>query len=125
LPSPNIGVLDPDSPGKPFVVGNCQAGWHAMMAAGVRPDLVGPVLIAGAPLSSWAGVLSKNPMRDLGGMPGGSWLARLTSDQLGTSKGSLGQEKNRAICPGFPPGKSVTRAPKPKPPGLRSIFQNS
>ena len=75
-----VGSLHPDSPGRPFVVGNCQAGWHAMMAACMRPDLVGPILIPGAPLSYWAGVSGKNPMRYLGGMLGGSWLARLTSD---------------------------------------------
>ena len=51
-----------------------------MMAACMRPDLVGPILIAGAPLSYWAGVRGKNPMRYLGGMLGGSWLTRLTSD---------------------------------------------
>ena len=75
-----VRELHPKSPGRPFVVGNCQAGWHAMMAACMRPDLVGPILIAGAPLSYWAGVRGKNPMRYLGGMLGGSWLARLTSD---------------------------------------------
>ena len=75
-----VRELHPESPGGPFVVGNCQAGWHAMMAACMRPDLVGPILIAGAPLSYWAGVRGKNPMRYLGGMLGGSWLTRLTSD---------------------------------------------
>ncbi len=75
-----VRELHPNSPGAPFVVGNCQAGWHAMMAACMRPDLVGPILIAGAPLSYWAGVRGKNPMRYLGGMLGGSWLARLTND---------------------------------------------
>jgi pimeloyl-ACP methyl ester carboxylesterase len=66
--------------GKPFVFGNCQAGWHLMMAACMRPDLVGPVVLAGAPLSYWGGVHGKNPMRYLGGILGGSWLDRLTSD---------------------------------------------
>ncbi len=75
-----VRELHPEPPGRPFVVGNCQAGWHAMMAACMRPDLFGPILIAGAPLSYWAGVHGKNPMRYLGGMLGGSWLARLTSD---------------------------------------------
>ncbi|HUP09539.1 MAG TPA: DUF3141 domain-containing protein [Caldimonas sp.] len=75
-----VRELHPHSPGAPFVVGNCQAGWHAMMAACMRPDVFGPILIAGAPLSYWAGVRGKNPMRYLGGMVGGSWLARLTSD---------------------------------------------
>ncbi len=75
-----VRELHPNSPGAPFVVGNCQAGWHAIMAACMRPDVVGPILIAGAPLSYWAGVRGKNPMRYLGGMLGGSWLARLTND---------------------------------------------
>jgi pimeloyl-ACP methyl ester carboxylesterase len=72
--------LHPNSLGKPFVFGNCQAGWHLMMAACMRPDLVGPVVLAGAPLSYWGGVHGKNPMRYLGGMLGGSWLDRLMSD---------------------------------------------
>lgn len=75
-----VGELHPESAGPPFVVGNCQAGWHAIMAACMRPDVFGPILIPGAPLSYWAGVHDKNPMRYLGGMLGGSWLARLTSD---------------------------------------------
>lgn len=72
--------LHPDADGKPFVIGNCQAGWHAMLAASMRPDLVGLVLTAGAPLSFWAGVHGANPMRYAGGLLGGSWLATLTSD---------------------------------------------
>lgn len=35
-----IAELHPETLGKPFVFGNCQAGWHAMMAACVRPDVV-------------------------------------------------------------------------------------
>ena len=72
--------LHPESEGKPFIIGNCQAGWHAMMAACMRPDLTGPVLIAGAPLSYWAGVHGENPMRYTGGLLGGSWLATMVSD---------------------------------------------
>src|SRR4029077_17433233 len=34
----------PEALGKPFVFGNCQAGWHAMMAACLRPDVVGPMV---------------------------------------------------------------------------------
>jgi len=51
-----------------------------MIAACMRPDLVGLVLIAGALLSFWAGVHGANPMRYAGGLLGGSWLATLTSD---------------------------------------------
>ena len=72
--------LHPAALGKPFVFGNCQAGWHAMMAACMRPDVVGPVVIAGAPLSYWGGVHGKNAMRYLGGILGGTWLDRLMSD---------------------------------------------
>ena len=75
-----IAELHPEALGKPFVFGNCQAGWHAMMAACMRPDVVGPMVIAGAPLSYWAGVRGKNAMRYLGGWFGGSWLDRMMSD---------------------------------------------
>jgi len=43
-----------------------------MMMAAIRPDLVGPMILAGAPLSYWAGVHGKNPMRYLGGLLGGT-----------------------------------------------------
>jgi pimeloyl-ACP methyl ester carboxylesterase len=72
--------LQPQADGKPLVFGNCQAGWHAVMAACMRPDLPGPLVLAGAPLSYWAGVRGKNPMRYLGGLLGGTWMARLMSD---------------------------------------------
>ena len=75
-----VAELHPEALGKPFVFGNCQAGWHAMMAACMRPDVVGPMVIAGAPLSYWGGVRGKNAMRYLGGWYGGSWLDRMMSD---------------------------------------------
>ncbi len=75
-----VAELHPEALGKPFVFGNCQAGWHAMMAACMRPDVVGPMVIAGAPLSYWAGVRGKNAMRYLGGWYGGTWLDRMMSD---------------------------------------------
>ena len=46
-----VAELHPAALGKPFVFGNCLAGWHAMMAACMRPGVVGPMVIAGAPLS--------------------------------------------------------------------------
>lgn len=70
----------PDAEGKPVVVGNCQAGWQIMMTAAMRPELFGPIIVAGAPLSYWAGWRGKNPMRYSGGLLGGSWLTELTSD---------------------------------------------
>src|SRR5215203_2362605 len=78
-------ALHPEADGKPCVIGNCQAGWAVMMLASLRPELFGPLIIAGAPLSYWAGVRGKNPMRYSGGLLGGSWLTALTSD-LGGGK---------------------------------------
>ena len=78
-------ALHPDADGKPCVVGNCQAGWAIMMLAALRPELFGPLIIAGSPLSYWAGVRGQNPMRYTAGLLGGSWLTALTSD-LGHGK---------------------------------------
>ena len=66
--------------GKPAVIGNCQAGWQTMIMAATHPDVPGPLLLAGAPLSYWAGVHGKNPMRYTGGMLGGTWLTSLSGD---------------------------------------------
>lgn len=70
----------PKAEGKPCVIGNCQAGWAVMMLAAIRPELFGPIILAGSPLSYWAGVKGQNPMRYSGGLLGGSWLTALTSD---------------------------------------------
>ena len=73
-------ALHPEADGKPAVIGNCQAGWAVMMLAAARPELFGPIVIAGSPLSYWDGVHGKNPMRYTGGLTGGSWMAAMTSD---------------------------------------------
>jgi hypothetical protein len=80
-----VNALHPDADGQPCVIGNCQAGWAVMILASLRPELFGPIIIAGAPVSYWAGVQGKNPMRYSGGLLGGSWLTALTSD-LGAGK---------------------------------------
>ncbi len=72
--------LHPRAEGKPFIVGNCQAGWAISMLAATHPELCGPLILAGSPLSYWAGERGKNPMRYLGGLLGGSWLTALTGD---------------------------------------------
>jgi len=72
--------LHSDADGKPCVIGNCQAGWAIMMLAAIRPELFGPIIIAGAPLSYWAGVRGHNPMRYSGGLLGGSWLTAFAGD---------------------------------------------
>ena len=77
--------LHPNADGKPCVIGNCQAGWAVMMVAAVRPELFGPVIIPGSPLSYWAGVEGENPMRYTGGLAGGSWMTALMGD-LGGGK---------------------------------------
>ncbi len=77
--------LHPKAEGKPAVIGNCQAGWAVMIVAALRPELFGPIIIAGAPLSYWAGTHGFAPMRYSGGLYGGSWLTALTGD-LGGGK---------------------------------------
>ena len=69
----------PRSP-KPVIIGNCQGGWAAMVLAASNPDLAGPVVVNGAPLSYWAGTRGKNPMRYVGGVVGGVAPALLMAD---------------------------------------------
>jgi pimeloyl-ACP methyl ester carboxylesterase len=70
----------PNTDGKPCLIGNCQAGWQIMMMSAIHPERVGPIMLAGSPLSYWAGVHGKNPMRYLGGLLGGTWLTSLAGD---------------------------------------------
>ena len=78
-------ALHPEAEGKPCVIGNCQAGWAVMMVAATRPELFGPLIIPGSPLSYWAGIEGRNSMRYSGGVLGGSWLTALAGD-LGNGK---------------------------------------
>ncbi len=75
----HVVQLHPDAP-RPFAIGNCQAGYQTLMVAMLRPDLFGPCLVAGSPMSYWQGEHGKDPMRYAGGMSGGSWITTLTSD---------------------------------------------
>ena len=75
-----VAERHPDAPGKPFVVGNCQAGWALLILAAAAPDVTGPILLAGAPVAYWSGVRGKNPMRYAGGLLGGTWLSSLAAD---------------------------------------------
>ncbi len=70
----------PDCKARPVVIGNCQAGWAMMALNATRPDLFGPLMVVGAPLSYWAGASTLNPMRYSGAALGGSWLASMTAD---------------------------------------------
>ena len=74
-----VVALHPNAP-RPFAIGNCQAGYQTLMVAMLRPDLFGPCLVAGSPMSYWQGVHGKNPMRYSGGLLGGSWLTAMASD---------------------------------------------
>ncbi|HEY4630778.1 MAG TPA: DUF3141 domain-containing protein [Blastococcus sp.] len=75
-----VAGLHPEAEGRPVVVGNCQAGWQILMTAATRPEVFGPIIVAGSPLSYWAGVRGVNPMRYSGGLLGGSWLTALAGD---------------------------------------------
>jgi len=70
---------------KPCVMGNCQAGWAVAALAAVDPDIMGTIILNGAPMSYWAGYKNKNPMRYSGGLLGGKWLTTMTCD-LGNGK---------------------------------------
>lgn len=75
----------PEAQGRPCAIGNCQAGWAVMMAAAIAPESFGPLMLAGSPLSYWAGQEHHAPMRYLGGLLGGSWMAAMAGD-LGGGK---------------------------------------
>lgn len=74
-----VNEMHPDA-SQPLVIGNCQGGWALMMLAAAAPKVVGPILLAGSPVSYWAGVRGKNPMRYSGGLLGGTWLASFAGD---------------------------------------------
>ena len=85
----------PEADGKPCVIGNCQAGWAVMMLAALRPELFGPIIVAGSPLAYWAGVHGQNPMRYSGGLLGGSWLTALVR------RSRRRKIRRRMACPKF------------------------
>jgi hypothetical protein len=95
-----VHAMHPDAQGKPCVIANCQAGWAIMAMGALHPDLMGPMIIAGSPLSYWAGVKGQNPMRYTGGLSGGTWLTALSSD-LGNGRfdGSLLVENFEKLNP--------------------------
>jgi pimeloyl-ACP methyl ester carboxylesterase len=83
-----LAARHPDSP-KPVIFGNCQGGWSVMLLASARPELTGPLVINGAPMSYWSANLGggpgESPMRYFGGLLGGTWLTRFFCD-LGNGK---------------------------------------
>jgi hypothetical protein len=70
--------LHPKNP--PVLYGNCQAGWALTLLAADCAGLTGPVVLNGSPLSYWAGEAGSNPMRVMGGLSGGAWVAHLAAD---------------------------------------------
>ena len=74
-----VGERHPKS-ARPVLVGNCQAGWAVMLLAASRPELVGAIVLNGAPMSYWSGNDGENPMRYAGGLMGGAWSSLLASD---------------------------------------------
>jgi len=95
-----VARLHPKSE-KPALIGNCQAGWAVALLGADRPDLTGPLVLNGSPLSYWSGVQGQNPMRYAGGLLGGIWLASLLSD-LGNGKfdGAWLEENFESLNPG-------------------------
>jgi pimeloyl-ACP methyl ester carboxylesterase len=79
-----VAERHPRSP-KPAIVGNCQGGWAVMMLAAARPEIAGPLVINGAPMSYWSGNDGESPMRYSGGLVGGTWTSLLAAD-LGAGK---------------------------------------
>jgi hypothetical protein len=74
-----VRELHPDA-NKPVVIGNCQAGWAVAILCAGAPEVFGPIVLAGAPLSYWAGVDGDGPLRFAGGLTGGTWMATLAGD---------------------------------------------
>lgn len=74
-----VNRLHPDRE-LPLVYGNCQAGWAVAMLGADRPDVTGPIVINGAPMSYWSGGAGINPMRLAGGLTGGAWATRFLCD---------------------------------------------
>lgn len=77
-----VNERHPELP-RPIVYGNCQAGWATAMLGADRPDVTGPMVVNGAPMSYWAGGPGINPMRLGGGLTGGAWGALLLCDLNG------------------------------------------
>ncbi|WP_395174592.1 DUF3141 domain-containing protein [Roseibium alexandrii] len=69
----------PEAP-NPIITGNCQGGWATLLLAATNPDLTGPIVLNGAPVSTWAGRVGENPMRYNGGILGGTYNAMFYSD---------------------------------------------
>ncbi|MDI9569167.1 MAG: DUF3141 domain-containing protein [Pseudomonadota bacterium] len=72
-----IARRHPEAP-RPCLMGDCRAGWSVASLANLEPELLGVVILNGAPLAYRIG--HKNPWRYIGGLLGGKWLASLSRD---------------------------------------------
>lgn len=77
-----IEELHPKAP-RPVVIGNCQGGWATAILAATNPDLTGPIVLNGAPMSYWGGKLGQDMMRYSGGLAGGALPAVMAGDMAG------------------------------------------
>ena len=100
----------------PAVIGNCQAGWATALIGADRPDVTGPMVFNGSPLSYWGGIEGANPMRYKGGLSGGVWLTSLWSDLgNGTFDGDEGATGLGGLQQPVP-GIGAQSTPPPPPP---------
>lgn len=65
---------------QPVIIGNCQGGWAILILAATHPEVKGPIVLNGSPVSAWSGQVGINPMRYKAGVSGGTWLSMLTAD---------------------------------------------
>lgn len=76
-----VGELHPNAE-KPAVIGNCQGGWAVALMGADRPDITGPLMLNGSPLSYWGGPAGSDPMRYEGALLGGAWVTSFLCDML-------------------------------------------
>lgn len=71
------------NPKGPILIGNCQAGWHALLAGLNDPGLKYTLSAIGSPMSYWSGAPHDDSLRFSGASIGGAWAAAFLSDLLG------------------------------------------
>ncbi|MBQ0819067.1 DUF3141 domain-containing protein [Microvirga sp. HBU67558] len=64
----------------PAIVGNCQAGWATLVLAATNPDLTGPIVINGSPVSAVSGNIGDSSFRYIAGIFGGVWIPMFLCD---------------------------------------------
>src|SRR5207244_7581243 len=72
-----VTALHPEADGKPCVIGNCQGGWAVMILAALRPELFGPIIIAGSRFLIGRACTEKIPCATAADSSAGAGLPRL------------------------------------------------